>query len=187
MRDTDPRSAWIRARLDRVHKIPIEAVLALLGFDVRADNTETHQTFSCTLHGRDSRPSGRTYPGSDSWYCWGCSRSRDAVATVREKQGLGFEPAIRWLEGAFNLPPLPMPRSAGPAEAPEQEDEDPAADDPLDALERATTLAAQDRKIPLELALLCWEVVDRGRSDEKFRPTALGAASKLRARIQAGG
>lgn len=178
------RSAWVRARLDRIHKIPIEQVLSRTGFDVRPDVTEVHQTFSCTLHGTDSRPSGRTYPGSRSWYCWGCALSRDAVATVREKMGLGFEEAIRWIEGAFALSPLPRP--AAEEGVPEEQEEGEPAEDPLAALERAADQAASNRKIPLDLALACWEVADRARIDDRFREVAVRAIPQLRARVLEG-
>jgi len=52
--------------------------------------------------------------------CFACSRSRDAIQTVREKEGLDFWPAVRKLENQYGLPSLPWepdePRAATPQE-----------------------------------------------------------------------
>lgn len=179
---TAAETAWIRTRIDRIHKIPIEHVLHRLGFDVRPDRVGGHQTFSCSLHGRDSRPSARTYPDSESWHCFGCSRSRDAVDTVREKMGLGFEQAIRWLEHAYALAPIPRPERAAQVE---EEEEPPRSvpADPVASLELAVDNAARSRTVSLDLALLCWEVVDRAKIDDTFRKSAAEAVRQLTARV----
>lgn len=182
--------AWVRSRADRVRKLPVELVLHRLGFDVLPERAGTSQTFSCSLHGgRDSRPSARTYPGSESWHCFGCGRSRDAVDTVREKMGVGFEQALRWLEGEYRLPPIPRPSREELAEEPEVATPQRST---FEALESEVNAAAvpvlgaegSRRGIELDLALVCWEVVDRARVDEKFRGEAEPAARALLGRVR---
>lgn len=107
---SERRAARIR------EEIPIEAVLHSYGYAVTHGADRRDQQFSCDLHGdgKDSKPSARCYPDSNQWYCWACYTSRDAVATVREKEGLGFGAALDLLEKRYRLPPLPW----------EDEDED---------------------------------------------------------------
>lgn len=97
-------------RADRIREmIPIEQVLADYGYNVRPDGGGREEQFSCNLHGDgwDSKPSARVYPESASWYCFACDMSRDAIATVRHNENLSFWDAIRKLEVAYGLPPLP--------------------------------------------------------------------------------
>jgi len=96
-----------RLRVERIQsEIDISDVLINYGYHVHAG--AEHQ-FSCDLHGdgSDNKPSARVYPESGSWYCWACEKTRDAIETVRAKEGLGFMDAMKWLEHRYNLPPLP--------------------------------------------------------------------------------
>jgi len=105
----DPKSRAVK-RADRIREmIPIVQVLADYGYDVRADGGDREQQFPCNLHGDgfDLKPSARVYPDSQSWYCFGCDLSRDAIATVRGNEGLSFWEAVRKLEQVYELPPLP--------------------------------------------------------------------------------
>lgn len=98
-----------RDRADRIRaEVPLDALLEELGYAVTAGG-EREQQFSCDLHGdgSDSKPSARYYPESNSWYCFACGRARDAIATVMEKQGMGFSDACKTLEAKYDLPPLP--------------------------------------------------------------------------------
>ena len=95
---------------DRIRsEIPIVRVLHDYGYSVDPDGADREQQFSCDLHGdgSDGKPSARAYPGSSSFHCFACGRSRDAITLVREKEGLEFWPAIRKLESDYGLPPLP--------------------------------------------------------------------------------
>lgn len=114
MSRSERRAARIRS------DVPIDKVLALYGYDIRTDGSREQQ-FRCDLHGdgNDGKPSARCYPESASWYCWACNRSRDAIQTVREKEGLGFLQAVERLEQHFHLPSLPWEDSD---RAPEKED-----------------------------------------------------------------
>ena len=100
----------LQAHIDRIkEEIPIEQLLHDLGYDVRPGGGFREQQFSCDLHGDgiDNKPSARMYPDSNSWYCFACSKARDAIDTVSEKLGLTLAQAIRWLEKEYNLPVLP--------------------------------------------------------------------------------
>lgn len=95
-------------RADRIReKIPIVDVLVRLGYPLREDFRDRQQQFPCDLHG-DTLPSARVYPESNSWHCFGCGKTRDAVSTIMEKLGLSFTEACRKLEKDFDLPPLPV-------------------------------------------------------------------------------
>lgn len=83
-------------------------VLEDYGYKVRAD-WDAEQQFCCDMHGdgRDTKPSARVYPASNSWYCFACGRTRDVITTIREKEGKDFYTALGVIEKRFNLPPLP--------------------------------------------------------------------------------
>lgn len=96
-------------RLERIKSsIRIDDVLSSYGYNVHP-NTDSEQQFSCDLHGdgSDGKPSARCYPDSNSFYCFGCSTTRDAVQLIREKEGIGFIEAISLLENKYRLPPMP--------------------------------------------------------------------------------
>ena len=95
-------------------KVPILRVLVALGYDVRTDSGDREQQFSCDLHGsgHDNKPSARVYPESNSWYCFGCGLTRDPIATLRAKEDLGFWEAVKVLEQAYGLDPLPIDYSS---------------------------------------------------------------------------
>lgn len=98
-----------RKRADRIReKVQLDVVLTRYGYNV-IPNAEREQQFSCDLHGdgSDSKPSARFYPESTSWHCFACSKSRDAISTVMEKEGKTFSEACGQLEREFGLPPLP--------------------------------------------------------------------------------
>jgi len=99
------------ASAERIREqVPVVRVLAALGYDVRTDADDREQQFSCDLHGsgHDDKPSARVYPDSNSWYCFGCSVTRDPIETVRAKQDVNFWQAVRILEQSFGLEPLPV-------------------------------------------------------------------------------
>ena len=91
-------------RSERIREaIRITDLLAELGYGVQP--VEREQQFGCDLHGtRDGKPSARVYPASNSWYCFACGKSRDAIRTVMDKLDLDFKQAMVWLEKTYNLP-----------------------------------------------------------------------------------
>ena len=97
-------------RLERIkEEIDIVDLLADYGYAVLRGGGYREQQFSCDLHGDgfDGKPSARVYPESQSWYCFACDKTRDAVETVREKNGVGFMEAMKLLETRYGLPDLP--------------------------------------------------------------------------------
>lgn len=165
MRRSERRAARIRA------EIPIEAVLQSYGYGVTHGADRREQQFPCDLHGdgQDSKPSARCYPESNQWYCWACYTSRDAVATVREKEGVGFTAALELLEQRYRLPPLPW----------EDEDEDrpgyvdshgarsvvegalarpaPTPEEFLGRVARLIEAAGTERRVPAAVLSSYWE------------------------------
>lgn len=98
-----------KARVDRIRsEVSTHKLLMDYGYPLRGDAGDHEEQFPCDLHGgHDNSPSARFYPSSNSWFCFSCSRSRDAIQTVVEKEGVGFWDAVRLLEKKFRLPQLP--------------------------------------------------------------------------------
>ncbi len=95
-------------RRDRINEdVMITQVLSHYGYNVHPELVE--QQFPCDMHGdgHDSKPSGRVYPQSNSFYCFACDVSRDPISTVMEKEGVEFVEAIKVLERRYKLPELP--------------------------------------------------------------------------------
>ncbi len=149
--------------------IPITRVLEAYGY--RVQDVDREQQFPCDLHGdgTDGKPSARVYPDTNQWYCFACARSRDAVATVREKEGLAFLAALDALEKRYGLPSLPW----------EDGDDETAPVDPVVAIldapridpvrartERVLRALTIERTEPLPRVLKLWEAFDRARALE---------------------
>lgn len=153
-----------------------------------------HQ-FSCDLHGDgfDGKPSARVYPESASWYCFACDRTRDAIQTVREKEGLGFMDAMKWLERRYNLPMLPWddegPRKKEPLTNPFEETykRSRSYDEEREAVESFLTTLTNDRDMPLDLMLGLWEAYDMicYRMRKSGWDDNLGAQSMVRLLVMA--
>ncbi|MFZ4600574.1 MAG: CHC2 zinc finger domain-containing protein [Terrimicrobiaceae bacterium] len=155
-------------RAERIRQeVPIEALLAHYGYQVVA-GADREQQFPCDLHGdgSDGKPSARCYPENNSWFCFGCNRSRDAIQTVREKEGLSFYLTLQRLEQLFSLPNLAW----------EDGDREEAPKDPLegifsqqeatfaDAANRADRILKSmvlERRHPLPTILRLYEEYDR--------------------------
>lgn len=148
-------------------EIRIDRVLAHYGFGVTPD-IDREQQFSCKLHGdgSDSRPSARCYPDNNAWYCWACARSRDAVQTLREIEGLGFHAALDKLERDYGLPSLPWEdgdREVAPADPVSEILDAPYADPVRNRAERYLRALTQERSEPRAKVVKLWEVFDRAR------------------------
>ena len=155
-----------RQRADRIRQeIPIIQVLYDLGYRVRLDGGDREQQFPCDLHGdgSDNKPSARVYPDSNSWYCFACSKPRDAITTLRDRMDLGFSEACKSLEKTYGLSSLPW----------SNEEDDSQKYETISSNLRTTTfeqahsrihalLEAQrtDREIPLSDLLGFWEAHD---------------------------
>lgn len=152
-------------RADRIRsEVPIIEVLAAYGYAVSIDGGREQQ-FSCDLHGdgSDSKPSARVYPDSNQWYCFACSTSRDAIQTVREKEGLDFRTACDQLEKRFHLPALPWTQDE--ESKPELDfDFNARAPTAADASLRVAALLKSitgERSVPLPELLRLWQAHDR--------------------------
>lgn len=157
-----------RLRAERIQEeIDISQVLIDFGYNVHPG--AEHQ-FSCDLHGDgfDSKPSARVYPESSSWYCWACEKSRDAIETVRAKQGIGFMEAMKWLEDRYGLDTLPWTdqqreemrkvEKANPFE--ETYRRARSYDEEREDTKRFLDDLTYDRDLPYEQLLAFWEAFD---------------------------
>jgi DNA primase len=156
-----------RDRADRIRtEVPLDRVLEDYGYAVMAGG-EREQQFSCDLHGdgSDSKPSARYYPDSESWYCFACSRSRDAISTVMEKEGLEFSGACKAIEQKFGLPALPWkddgdsPKKRVGEIIPETKQRGVA--ELVHSAHRMLDGFTQDRTFDKDTAIKIWEAFDR--------------------------
>lgn len=157
-----------KQRADRIREVvPLDQVLENLGYGVMS-GSDREQQFSCDLHGdgSDGKPSARYYPESTSWYCFACGRSRDAIATTMEKQGMSFSEACKLLETQFDLPPLPWKDDAAPVKNSFQEvvpnaKVQPSIDEMAHTLKRLLDGLTKDGTFSLDTSLRLWEAYDR--------------------------
>lgn len=152
-------------RADRIRsEVPIIEVLATYGYAVSVDGGREQQ-FSCDLHGdgSDSKPSARVYPDSNQWYCFACSTSRDAIQTVREKEGLDFRTACDLLEKRFHLPALPWTEDESKSDGLELDfsAKAPTAEDASNRVKAMLKSITQEQSLPLEAVLRLWQEHDR--------------------------
>lgn len=155
---------------ERIRKeISLCQVLVDYGYDVDIRAKGRGQQFSCDLHGdgQDSKASAHLYPKDDQFFCFACGRSRDAVALVREKEGLKFWQAVRVLEKRYGLDPLPWDgEEEDRPETPSQILED--ALNPKEKLpelqarvERYLLNLSRERALPPQRCAGFWEAFDR--------------------------
>ena len=151
-----------REAADRVKEhVPITALLRHYGFPVREDGFHEQQ-FPCDMHGdgRDTKPSARVYPQTNSWYCFACGKARDVIATVQEREDIGFWEAIRILERMAGLPPLSRKEHSEEAHL------SPVAVDERDIrrllqrIEAILRILTEDRRLDATRTAVLWEVYD---------------------------
>jgi len=154
-----------KKRADRIREeVPLDTVLARYGYDI-IEKSDREQQFSCDLHGdgSDNKPSARYYPDSSSWYCFACSKSRDAISTVMSKEGLSFSEACTSLERDFGLPALPWEDD----DRPKRIDSEIEVDTPLTPQEisghvlKTLKSFSVGKDIPIDSLLRLWEAHDK--------------------------
>ena len=161
-----------RARADRINEeVRIIDMLVHYGYRIQSDGGDHEQQFSCDLHGdgHDNTPSARAYPGGNSFYCFACDQTRDPIELVREKEGLSFWDAMRFIEKMYDLPRLPW-----------EDDEDevmkgPSVEEAIrDSMRFKRTYEEEvgrlrtfldglttDRDLPMKTLLSLWEAYDK--------------------------
>lgn len=159
-----------KAAADRIREVvPILEVLATYNYRVRSDGGEREQQFQCDLHGtgRDNKPSARVYPESNSWYCFACDATRDPIGTVMAKEGVKFWDAIKLLEQAYGLDPLPADYGTGVENLPGAISQVAATLDPtrtfsqdVEMVRRYLDNRTTDKDLPLDQLLRFWEKFD---------------------------
>lgn len=83
-------------------EVPIQRVLADYGYAVSPDESRFEQSYRCDLHGTvDRNPSARVYPSMNSTYCSTCTKSRDVVQFVQDKEGVDAPEAARRLRDRY--------------------------------------------------------------------------------------
>jgi hypothetical protein len=54
-------------------------------------------SFKCTRHGQDKHPSGKIYPETNTWHCWGCNHGGDVFEAVMWFERVDFITALKQL------------------------------------------------------------------------------------------
>lgn len=100
--------------------------------------------------------------------CFACGRTRDAIQTVREKEGLDFWKACDQLEQRYGLPPLPWDdEDVGPRERTLTEEvrhnlsSDRTFEEEKARLARLLMVVTEEREVPMRMVLAFWEAFDR--------------------------
>jgi hypothetical protein len=178
-----------RLRADRIREVVhLDGVLADYGYDV-VPNADREQQFSCDLHGdgADSKPSARFYPDSSSWYCFACSRSRDVITTVMEKEGVPFGQSCSILEKRAGLAPLPWEASDEGKQSADEvvipDEQEPGMEEAIPAVLNLIDAVVRDRETGLDKVLRFYEAYDRivflyGAGSLKD-PVALSALARI--------
>jgi DNA primase len=96
--------------LDRV------PLASLVGESVKLASKPGYSIGLCPFHS-DKAPSFRVFP--DHYYCFGCRKHGDAITWVREREGLGFIEAIRYLASKYGIE---VPELDDPAQRQRQEE-----------------------------------------------------------------
>lgn len=176
-----------KRRLEQIKQsVEITQILSDYGYKVHLGGNTQEQQFPCDLHGdgNDGKPSARVYPATGQWYCFACSKSRDAVETVRAKENLGFMEALSFIEAKYELPQVPW------EEGDRQESESgPKAVSVAGILDATKTFAddrvqyvavlqalTEDRLLAMDTLLAHWEALDKVayQVDQKTLPEASG-------------
>jgi hypothetical protein len=98
--------------------------------------------------------------------CFACRVSRDAIQTVREKEGLDFHSAIEKLEKDYGLPPLPWEdgdREQQPVDPVSEILDAPYVDPVQQRCEKILRALTIERTEPLSKVLRLWEAFDLAR------------------------
>ncbi|MBD3262159.1 MAG: hypothetical protein GF334_10925 [Candidatus Altiarchaeales archaeon] len=181
-----------RKRANRIFKeVPILQVLYDYGYYIDADNPNPQQ-FSCDLHGSgmDRKPSGRVYPESNNWHCWGCGKSRDSIETVREKEHVTFDQACKILEKKYGLPEVDW--GADEEFVPDEDafalERAPDFSEHQERCQRILELETEDKDLPMKTVLSLWEafdqivyLVDKKKISE---PKGMQAFEKIKKKVQ---
>lgn len=99
---------YVRLRAKNVQDhVSIFDVLDYYGIPVHTRHRQSQ--YPCPLHGdgSDSAFSARAYPDDNSTYCWACSKRRDCISFVQEKENVPYFAAIKVLEQRYGVPALP--------------------------------------------------------------------------------
>jgi DNA primase len=160
--------------------VSILEILEAYGYRVRSDAGHREQQFQCDLHGdgRDTKPSARVYPESNTWYCFACVKGRDVIETVQEKERKTFIEALTLLERKYHIK-VPIQEDWNPTTTPVEKKVSPYEQERqrLMSLLKGIT---EDRILKMEASFLLWEEVDRIHfllHEQEFTPEA--AAERL--------
>ncbi len=91
-------------------RIPILELAAKLGLSIKG-RTASCYNLSAHKNGSDNNPSLTFYPATDSYYCFSCRVSGDAIDLVRKMKGFSFKQAVNFLMTMASSSPRPTASS----------------------------------------------------------------------------
>jgi len=104
---------------DIKEKLSIQAVLA--HYNIKLDH---HNQINCPFH-KDDNPSLRIYPETNTYHCFGCGKTGDAIQFIQDKESLTKHEAIekaKTLTGVPQVTKIPKPTQTGSVKAALKED-----------------------------------------------------------------
>ncbi len=87
-------------------RIPILELAAKLGLSLKG-RTASCYNLSAHKNGSDNNPSLTFYPATDSYYCFSCRVSGDAITLVMKVKGFSFKQAVNFLMTMASSSPRP--------------------------------------------------------------------------------
>jgi len=179
-----------RKRAERIRgEVSISQVLYDYGYRIDPGNTGQQQ-FSCDLHGTgiDRKPSARVYPESNTWHCWGCGKTRDAIETVKEKEKISFLEACKILEKRSGLPDIDWGAD------PSYEESSPETsfslspsftfEDHQKRCQKVLDLETEDKDLPMKVILSLWSAFDQISYGVELKEISIGKGKELLEKIR---
>jgi DNA primase/energy-coupling factor transporter ATP-binding protein EcfA2 len=97
---------------DIKQRLSILQVLAC--YNIQPDR---HHQILCPFH-PDDKPSCKIYPKTNTYHCFGCGKTGDAIQFIQDKEGITKHEAILKAGSFINPPSTPTPQSEKPQSAP---------------------------------------------------------------------
>jgi len=98
---------------DIKNRLPLLTVLA--HYNLKPDR---HHQILCPFH-EDDKPSCKIYPATNTYHCFACGKTGDAIQFIQDKEGITKHEAILKAESFINPEQIPTPKPEKPQPKPE--------------------------------------------------------------------
>ena len=79
---------------------------------------DRHHQILCPFH-PDDKPSCKIYPATNTYHCFACNKTGDAIQFIQDKEAITKHEAIKKAESFINPPQIPIPKPENPQPKPE--------------------------------------------------------------------